>query len=380
MSLGVNPTRMSTMLENLYAATLSPSDRLSLPRAMAAAFDATSCLLHMRDCAPLNVDIVGCTENLRPFMPGYVEGGHASDEWSLRALHRPGRAVFGEDIVPEKELLAADWYHDICRPAAVHHIVGGAVAIERGVGGLIGVQRPCDAASFGSDDRVMMQFLLPHLAQAYRLIRIAGMNERTNCLTLEALSSLSVGVFIVRADARVRLMNAVAEHVVRTCRSIAMPSGRLSLCDPKLDERLRASIRFASLAPLGRSFHTGETIAVPSGVAQSLSLAVVPLPPQVASTGPDELLAAVFVGEPTPNVEPSAALLRAIYGLTPAETRLVLALLEGVCVSDYAENASVTLNTVRTQLKSIFLKTGCQSQVELVRKILSNPMLRLVHK
>ena len=97
-------------------------------------------------------------------------------------------------------------------------------------------------------------------------------------------------------------------------------------------------------------------------------------------TGPDALLAAVFVGEPTPNVEPSAALLRAIYGLTPAETRLVLALLEGVCVSDYAENASVTLNTVRTQLKSIFLKTGCQSQVELVRKILSNHMLRLVHK
>jgi hypothetical protein len=304
MSLRVDPIRISAALQGLYGATLSPAGRLSLPHVMARAFDAPSSLLHMRDCATSNIDVVGCTENLHPFMAGYVVNGYTSDDWSLRAMRNPGHAVFGEDIVPEKELLAADWYNDICRPAGVHHIVGGAVVVEHGVVGLIGIQRPFDAAAFENDDRMTMQFLLPHLAQAYRLLRIADMNERTNRLTLDALSSLSVGVFIVQADARVRLLNAVAEHVVRTCRSIAVQNDRLSLCDPKLDERLRASIRLTSLAPLGRSFHTGETIAVPVGVGQSLSLAVMPLPPQISPTGPDELLAAVFVGEPSPNVTP----------------------------------------------------------------------------
>jgi DNA-binding CsgD family transcriptional regulator len=377
MSLAINPIRLSKALEALYGATLSPSGRLSLPHAMARAFNAPSSLLHMRECATSNIDVVGCTENLQPFMAGYVVNGHTSDDWSLRAIRTPGQAIFGEEIVPEKELLAADWYHDICLPAGVHHIVGGAVVVECGVAGLIGIQRPADAAPFENDDRMTMQFLLQHLAQAYRLIRIADMNARTNRLTLDALSSLSVGVFIVQANARVRLMNATAEHVVRSCRSIAVTNGRLSLCDPKLDERLRASIRFASLAPLGRSFHTGETIALPVEVGQSLSLAVMPLPPQISSTGPDELLAAVFVGEPSPNVAPSSALLRTLYGLTPTETRLLLALLEGACVSDYADCAGVSLNTARSQLKSIFLKTGCQRQAELIKKIVSDPMLRL---
>jgi DNA-binding NarL/FixJ family response regulator len=72
--------------------------------------------------------------------------------------------------------------------------------------------------------------------------------------------------------------------------------------------------------------------------------------------------------------------LRTLYGLTSAETRLLLALLDGACVSGYAESAGVSLNTVRSQLKSILLKTGCRRQAELMRKILSNPMLRLAHR
>jgi DNA-binding CsgD family transcriptional regulator len=368
---------MSVALQSLYSATLGPAERRALPLALANALDATSCLLHMRDAGPSGVIVVGATENLLPLIPGYVERRHDDDAWSIRALNVPGRALIGDDIIPEKELVVSDWYHELCRPTDIHHVVGGGFCVESDVKGLIGVQRPADARRFDEDDRAAMQFLLPHLKQAYRLIRIADMNERTRHLTLEALASLSTGVFIVRTDGRIRLMNAVAEQVARTCRSIAVSNGRLSLADPKLDERLRESIRRAALTALGRSFHHGETIAVPVDVATALSLMVVPLPPQAASTGTDEFLAAVFIGEPSPKVAPSVALLRALYGFTPAETRLLLALVGGNSVGDFIETAGVSLNTARSQLKAIFLKTGCERQAELVRKILSDPILRL---
>jgi DNA-binding CsgD family transcriptional regulator len=65
----------------------------------------------------------------------------------------------------------------------------------------------------------------------------------------------------------------------------------------------------------------------------------------------------------------SGTLLHDLYGLTPAETRLSIMLLQGATLSEIAEWASVSLNTVRTQLKSIFAKTGIKRQTDLVRKL-----------
>lgn len=65
-----------------------------------------------------------------------------------------------------------------------------------------------------------------------------------------------------------------------------------------------------------------------------------------------------------------------LYGLTPAEARLVEALLGGETVAEYAERAGVSANTAKTQLKRVFAKTGCGRQAELVAAVLDNPVLR----
>ena len=59
------------------------------------------------------------------------------------------------------------------------------------------------------------------------------------------------------------------------------------------------------------------------------------------------------------------------YGLTPAESRTVLALLEGGGLSAVAERLSVSLSTVRTLIQRVFAKTGTHRQSELVRLIMA---------
>jgi DNA-binding CsgD family transcriptional regulator len=66
-----------------------------------------------------------------------------------------------------------------------------------------------------------------------------------------------------------------------------------------------------------------------------------------------------------------------LYGLTTAETRLVEAVLRGDRLGDYAEAAGITINTVKTQMKQIFAKTGLNRQADLVRHALADPMIRL---
>jgi DNA-binding CsgD family transcriptional regulator len=65
------------------------------------------------------------------------------------------------------------------------------------------------------------------------------------------------------------------------------------------------------------------------------------------------------------------------WRLTPAEARLLAALAAGQDVAGYAGANAIGVGTVRTHLKQIFEKTGHHSQVELVRAVLSDPLMRI---
>lgn len=67
---------------------------------------------------------------------------------------------------------------------------------------------------------------------------------------------------------------------------------------------------------------------------------------------------------------PIGSSLLAVYKLTKAEARLALALSEGESVSDAAQRFGVSYSTARTQLRTIFAKTGVTRQVDLVRLVL----------
>ena len=69
--------------------------------------------------------------------------------------------------------------------------------------------------------------------------------------------------------------------------------------------------------------------------------------------------------------------LRDLYRLTPAEARVVSALLDGLNVDEAAARLGLSRHTVRTHLKHVLGKTGARSQSELVRMILSGPLTLL---
>jgi DNA-binding CsgD family transcriptional regulator len=74
---------------------------------------------------------------------------------------------------------------------------------------------------------------------------------------------------------------------------------------------------------------------------------------------------------------PGPELLQALFDLTPAEARITSLLIDGNSVTAISKMQSVSLNTVRTQLKSVFLKTGVERQVDLVR-LLGQPRVQLI--
>lgn len=92
---------------------------------------------------------------------------------------------------------------------------------------------------------------------------------------------------------------------------------------------------------------------------------------------PDNLLegqfrgAIVYVIDPA-NVEMvSTQGIARLYGLTPAEDAVCALLLNGMSTNEIAETRSVTVETVKSQIKSLLEKTRTKNRVQLIKLALS---------
>jgi DNA-binding CsgD family transcriptional regulator len=59
--------------------------------------------------------------------------------------------------------------------------------------------------------------------------------------------------------------------------------------------------------------------------------------------------------------------LRELFGLTPAESRLALALFEGASLAEAAEGLTISRFTAQNHLARIFEKTGANRQATLIK-------------
>ncbi|MEM1153145.1 MAG: helix-turn-helix transcriptional regulator [Pseudomonadota bacterium] len=59
--------------------------------------------------------------------------------------------------------------------------------------------------------------------------------------------------------------------------------------------------------------------------------------------------------------------LEVLYGLTAAEAQVCRLLIDGLSYGDIADTRGVTLETIKSQAKSILAKTGVSSRSALVR-------------
>jgi DNA-binding CsgD family transcriptional regulator len=109
----------------------------------------------------------------------------------------------------------------------------------------------------------------------------------------------------------------------------------------------------------------------PSG-SKPFEVLVSPLPPHSSLRCGGKAAAAVFITDPEEEVALDSRALHELFGLTPAEIRLCIALVQRKTVEEYAHDAGISSNTARTHVKRIYSKTGVRRQSELVRLLLKS--------
>src|SRR5262245_6130798 len=138
-SRDIDVVRLSRAIEALYAAAIDPTALTVLPQRLGAVFDANSCQIHIRDAGREGGSFNGATEKLTWLMPEYVAHWNAYDEWAKRGVRHANHALFGEDLVPTDELLAASWYNDLLRRSEIHYLIGAVIELELGGVASVGI-------------------------------------------------------------------------------------------------------------------------------------------------------------------------------------------------------------------------------------------------
>ena len=279
---------------------------------------------------------------------------------------QPGFIVTNGDVVPLEDFRRSEFYNGWARPQGLCSPITLVTHRTPGKYLPLTLVKPDGAGEASTDDRAIIARFRPHLVHAMTVaLQLEQARTRQDQL-VAALACLSNGAILIDNHRRLLFTNTAAEvflgHSARQPLSTAQ--GELVARDPACDSKLQASL---SLALTTGTPRRGTTVAIqrPGGVSP-ITLTLSPLPQAGAWTAAAETDGA---GLPACLVlidDCGVSALAREYHLTPAETRLVEAVMVGKGLSWAARELGVGRSTAQSHMDKVFQKTRTNRQAELV--------------
>lgn len=285
-----------------------------------------------------------------------------------------GRVITLHEFVGERDLERNDYYNDFMRGTwGVGYVLGFDVRTAAGYTAGLRLCRGVATRDFEAAARRLVEALVPHLRQAILIFDRVHHLQVEEMELSDALDRLGVAGFLLDALGRVTQPNRTAATLFAGKEGIAVRHGRLVLgsedAQRRLGDILARARNAADLEDQDR-VRLPEVITIPRGPgAPSLAIAARILRSPADLRSDHAPAVAVYVSRPDQGGAVPAAVVRELLGLTPAEAELAARLGHGATIDEAAHGLGITRATARTQLYSIFRKTGLHRQSELVSLI-----------
>jgi DNA-binding CsgD family transcriptional regulator/PAS domain-containing protein len=282
-----------------------------------------------------------------------------------------GRFGLASEVISDDEVEKTEFYRDWMEPQQLAPVapMGHTIALEgeRPVATLA-IYRKRGGKPFREADLTLGNLLVPHLARAYRL----HARVRENAALAEALDRLPTGVILLDARSQPVVANRAAHHILALEDGIGIDESGPHAASAADDAVLKQLIQGAVETSTTSKVPEGSVMAVsrPSGL-RAFPLMAAPLLSAGDDTALYDAVAVLFISDLDAHTLPRSEVLRALYALTHAEVELVELLCDGFSLEEAADRRGVTMNTARSQLKQVFVKTRTSRQSELVRLVLA---------
>jgi DNA-binding CsgD family transcriptional regulator/PAS domain-containing protein len=357
----------AALVELLYDTVGNPSGWTTFLQALTEDSYFNRAALH--GAAPGGGDISAQVNFDEAALESYSRYYAALNPWLATPVEYPSGVVLTTDhVISYADLVKTEYHQDWCRPQGFDIAVGVNVLQDdvRSMS-VFAVGRRTDLER---DQHIVgrLRRLATHLLRVAQLNQqLGGLETRTVAAEL-ALDRLTTAMIVVNRSGQVVHMNGAARRIIANNDGLSIINKKLTAANQDQCQDLRRLVGGALRA-------TKDIAAIPGGVTRitrrseqgSYEILVTPLSENTVAPGFCGPLAAVFIRDPEAKVTVSSDWLQRLYGVTGAESRLMNALLSGDTLDTSAERFAVSKETLRSQLKSIFLKTGTSSQIELIR-------------
>ncbi|MEM7464592.1 MAG: LuxR C-terminal-related transcriptional regulator [Pseudomonadota bacterium] len=217
------------------------------------------------------------------------------------------------------------------------------------------------------------KFINPHLAKAIEVNRFYfQLMEKYNAV-LSVLDRVQIGVCAISSGGEAVIVNDTAQQIFDQNDGIRIDrEGRVLITDQDLNEQLKHHILNSTETARGQGDAVDGLMSIRRKSNRHPFVAEVsPLRDANGEYDRGFVGAIVTLIDPENPPDISVVPLVALYGLTNAESHVATHLVKGFTITKIAEVREVTPETIKTQIKSIYGKTGVDSRLQFIRKIVS---------
>lgn len=262
-------------------------------------------------------------------------------------------------------------YNSWIEPMGFQDVAIARVPSEHSTTGMAFYRTP-EQGHFSHQELQQFDRLVPHIARALQLH--CELVQQHDIGDLQGwLSLIKVPVLLFDENFQCRDQNAAARALFAAQKDIQLSKGFLEFEDASVTNRVNFEIVRTIKAALGQLDNKMTRLELMVN-GEPLNLFFLP----VEDAGESEVTSAgalVFIHQQSGQAELDLSGLKSGFGLTEAELALCSKLIRGLSLAEIAEQQGKSRETVRTQPKSIFAKTGINSQAELVASLLTHPLV-----
>lgn len=299
--------------------------------------------------------------------PGLMEAYNnyyaLKNPWApLCAIKRVGLGTIADDLFPHERLVKTEYFNDFLLPNATQTAAG--VAVDRDDDRSMLISTLTSRVDPDRNRALADQFtrLAPHLKRAADFYRKGPYAVAATELGASLFDAVHIGMIMVGDKCRVKVLSKAGQQMLEGGGPVRVsPVGRVAVRIEQAQSVLEDMLERAYAGPRAVGF-----------VSDAMKLTLVHMPKDHLSRyfeGPSVML----MMEP-PTVSESLFDERKFalaYRLTRAETRALAGIIDGSSVDEIASQTALSRETIRTQIKALYAKTGVSGEAELLRLVYS---------
>lgn len=372
----LEPAQRDQIIINLYDSILDPSQAPAALAALDHWFGSDGLHLLGWHQARGKASFSIATQSIAAATHLYDQQARAIDPRMDAVLKLPvGTAYLCQQHFDDRFVSRDPFYQEFLLPiGGLRYGMGGRINTHAGEDAFIVLNHKVGKPPFSAEQQHAFGALMPHLVSWFRQLRHT---EALRCAAWageQGLAALEQGVALLDHRRKLLYRNPAAERYLpaqpgaaRHDRSLAGHSGLLEAINRVQRSRQAESLPIAA-GPLGEGvivnvlplprdgFQYQGAVGGFTGAAETAAIRTRSHQQGLALHPQGDILLLI---RPRQRQQPaSAANLAELFDLTPAESRLAHALARGDTAEQYATRHSLSLATVRSQIRAILQKTG----------------------